>query len=204
MTPDRLDPASPSASPRALRSLSTAALGFLTILFPFAILFAADSVGVWPIIILLVIAVALRLYVGAKGRGVGVMMGAQAAAVGLIVFAGLFDEALAARLYPVAVSGALLCVFAASLYAGPPVIEQLARLTDPDLPLEGVAYCRVVTQVWCGFFVMNGGIAFYTALWSDRWIWAIYNGFISYCLMGCLFVAEYIFRIRMRRRSAPA
>lgn len=198
------DGSAPGADHRLARSAATAALALVSILFPFAVLFAADSIGIWPLLALLALAAVLRMTVGASGKGVGAMVGAQACAVGLIIAVGLFDEALAARLYPVAVSGALLIVFAGSLLAGAPVIEQLARLTEPDLPPEGVAYCRAVTKMWCGFFILNGGVALSTALWADRTVWAIYNGFVSYCLMGALFAAEYAFRRRMRRRVAAS
>ncbi|MGB0854987.1 MAG: hypothetical protein ACPGVA_03875 [Pikeienuella sp.] len=189
-----------SASP-ALVGGATALLGLISVLFPFAILFAADTVGTWPIIALLACAALLRVFVGASGRGVGVMVVAQACAVGVIAGLGVFDADLAARLYPVAVSSAFLLIFAGSLFSGVPVIEQIARLTEPNLPPAGVSYCRTVTKVWCAFFFLNGGIALFTAVAADRTIWAIYNGFVSYVLMGCLFAVEYAFRSRMRKQG---
>ena len=70
-------------------------------------------------------------------------------------------------LYPVLVNAVLLAVFAASLWKPPSVIERLARLRHPDLPPEGVRWVTNVTRVWCGFFVLNGGIALWTAFWQD-------------------------------------
>jgi len=58
-----------------------------------------------------------------------------------------------------------------------------------------------VTQVWCGFFMLNGGIALATALWSSFEIWSLYNGLIAYLLMGTLFVGEYLVRIRTQKHA---
>jgi len=169
--------------------------------FPFLVLFAADRIGLWPLIALLACAASLRFYLRPNGEGLSAMLSAQAGAVALIVGVGLFDADLAARLYPVAVNGAMLMVFGASLLAGMPIVERLARLTEPALPSSGVAYCRTVTKVWCGFFVLNGVIALVTALWTDRMTWALYNGFVAYVLIGCLFAVEYIVRGRVRRAA---
>jgi len=36
-----------------------------------------------------------------------------------------------------------------------------------------------VTQIWCAFFVLNGLVAAWTAVWSSREVWAVYTGFVS-------------------------
>ncbi|MCP3062274.1 hypothetical protein LXT21_26135 [Myxococcus sp. K38C18041901] len=118
-----------------------------------------------------------------------------------LVLAGtsmLGNHALPLKLYPVLVNSMLLAVFATSLVYPPTVIERLARLREPELPPSGVAYTRRVTQVWCGFFVVNGGIALATALWASDATWALYNGLISYGLMGLLFAGEWLVRRRVR------
>ena len=53
-------------------------------------------------------------------------------------------------------------------------------MQEPDLDARGQAYTRRVTQVWCGFFVLNGSLALATALWASEEIWALYNGLIAY------------------------
>ncbi|MFD2453464.1 COG4648 family protein [Ideonella paludis] len=102
------------------------------------------------------------------------------------------------KLYPVWVNAVLLLVFGWSLWRGPPVIEQLARLSEPELPPRAVAYTRQVTQVWCGFFVLNGSVAAYTALACNEQTWAIYNGVVAYVLMGLLFGIEWCVRQRVK------
>lgn len=126
-------------------------------------------------------------------------------AAGALVLAGtsmLGNHALPLKLYPVLVNTMLLAVFATSLVYPPSVIERLARLREPELPPSGVAYTRRVTQVWCGFFVVNGSIALGTALWASDATWALYNGLIAYGLMGVLFAGEWLVRRRVRASHA--
>ncbi|MEE4411227.1 MULTISPECIES: hypothetical protein [unclassified Serratia (in: enterobacteria)] len=101
--------------------------------------------------------------------------------------------------YPVLVNVLLLLLFVYSLLAPPTVVERLARMTEPQLDAAGVAYTRRVTQVWCGFFIVNGAIALATCLSGDIALWTLYNGGISYLLMGALMGIEWIVRKRIRR-----
>jgi uncharacterized membrane protein len=103
---------------------------------------------------------------------------------------------------PVAVNLALLSVFGASLRFPPPIIERLARLREPDLPARAVRYTRRVTQVWCCFFAANAAAAAFTAAWGDHAVWAFYNGFLAYALMGALFLGEWLVRRRVRAGGA--
>lgn len=117
-----------------------------------------------------------------------------------LLLAAFFAAVLVFRLpdsmywYPVAVNALMLAVFGGSLFARQTVIERLARLQHPNLPPEGVRHTWRVTQIWCGFFVFNGGMAALLA-WSGRhdW-WAFYTGIVSYVLMGLLFAGEWVYR----------
>ena len=104
------------------------------------------------------------------------------------------------KLYPVLVNVALLGVFAYSLISPPSIIERFARMREPDLPVEAIGYTRRVTQVWCGFFSVNGAIALMTALWASATIWTLYNGLIAYLVMGLLFGGEYFTRWHFKKR----
>ena len=101
--------------------------------------------------------------------------------------------------YPALVNAALLAVFGYSLLRPPTVIEQIARFKDGDLPPEAVAYTRRVTIAWAVFFIVNGGIALYTARATSLETWALYNGPIAYVLIGVVFGAEWLVRRRVRR-----
>jgi uncharacterized membrane protein len=51
------------------------------------------------------------------------------------------------------------------------------------------------------FFIFNGIVAALTISASDA-VWALYNGLISYIIMGILFAGEYIVR-RHTRNNLP-
>ena len=104
------------------------------------------------------------------------------------------------KLYPVLVNGALLGVFTYSLFFPPSMAARFARMGEADLHPAAIGYTRRVTQVWCGFFAVNGAIALVTALWTSLAIWSLYNGLIAYLLMGLLFAGEYCIRQQFKRR----
>ena len=96
----------------------------------------------------------------------------------------LDDSESALSLYPVLMNLLGLILFAGSLRSVP-------------------MWCRGVTVVWCIFFVFNGSVAFLTVLLGDRDLWMLWNGCISYILMGLTALTEYILRvIRQRRQTA--
>lgn len=125
-----------------------------------------------------------------------------ASVLALLAFVG--DALLPLKLYPVLVNLLFLAVFGISLWHPPSVIERIARLTEPHFTEAAVAYTRRVTQVWCGFFLLNGSLALVTALWTSTDIWALYNGLLSYLLMGCLFAGEWLVRRQVRARIEAA
>jgi uncharacterized membrane protein len=130
-----------------------------------------------------------------------VWLGAAAGASLLAIVSFLGNQSLPLKLYPVLVSVVMLAVFGLSLRHPPSAIERIARIHEPDLPPEAVAYTRKVTGVWCVFFIVNGCVSLMTALWGSDRVWALYNGVISYALMGILFVGEWLLRHRLRARS---
>lgn len=105
-------------------------------------------------------------------------------------------------LYPVVVNLVMLVVFGGSLWTTMPLVERLARIRDPHLSSSGVHYTRRVTQVWCGFFIVNGTIAWFTVIHGDMQLWTLWNGLIAYLLMGSLMAAEWLVRQRVIKRDA--
>jgi uncharacterized membrane protein len=99
-------------------------------------------------------------------------------------------------LYPVVVNVVLLFVFALSLYRQQTIVEKIARLRDPKFSDLEIPYARKVTLAWVIFFTINGCAAFVTVLIEDKFYWSIYNGAISYVLMGLMFAGEFYCRKR--------
>lgn len=168
----------------------------LTIFYPLAIWLGQGKVEPrWLAGLLLLAAAtrlpALKLSRAARWSGAGALLLAAAALWG--------NAMLPLKLYPVLVNCALLIAFGYSLAAPPSMVERLARLREPDLPAAAIGYTRRVTQVWCVFFFINGALALGTALWASHAIWSLYTGVIAYLLMGLLFGAEYLLRMRFKR-----
>ncbi|AOM42947.1 DNA gyrase subunit B [Xenorhabdus hominickii] len=102
--------------------------------------------------------------------------------------------------YPVAVNVILLILFGSSLRYGPSIIERMARFKEPDLPPEGIVYTRKVTYIWCLFFIFNGAVALGTCLYNDMTLWTLWNGMVSYLLIGLLITIEWLVRQRVKKR----
>ncbi|MEI6709070.1 MAG: hypothetical protein WCK96_18255 [Methylococcales bacterium] len=182
-----------------MRLFINTCIGFLTMLYPFAVYFGTHYLEPWKIASMLFVLLGIRLTLSYSVKH----WSSPLLLVGMVYcgFAVWSNELLTLRFYPAIANAALLLVFSWSLRSPPTVIERVARLQHPDLPPEGVVYTRRVTQVWCGFFILNGSIALATALWSSFEIWSLYNGLIAYLLMGVLFIGEYLVRIKTQNHA---
>ena len=115
---------------------------------------------------------------------------------GILCF--VFNKKIFLKLYSVVISATMLFVFGLSLVFKPNIIFRFACLGDKSVKGSSFEsqvndYCRKVTVVWCVFFILNGSVSAFTALHdfgndvlNDK-IWSVYNGGISYVLMGLLF-----------------
>lgn len=168
----------------------------LAVLYPPVLYFGSQYL---PTPILALLLLPLLLLRGGGGFAIGRWL---IPGVLLLVAAAIASDALLPlKLYPVLMNVIFLALFASSLRYPPPIIERIARLREPHLSPAGVAYTRKVTQVWCGFFVLNGGLALWTTLWASDRVWFWYNGVIVYVLIGTLFGGEWLVRRRVMRRG---
>lgn len=110
---------------------------------------------------------------------------------------------LLVKLVPVLVNAWLLGVFAWSLRGPQSMVERFARRQDPDLSPDKVRYCRNVTLVWCGFFVLNIAVTLALAAAAPLAWWSLYTGGLAYVLVAALFVGEYLVRKRRFRDYGP-
>ncbi|MBO7638984.1 MAG: hypothetical protein J6S91_08415, partial [Treponema sp.] len=126
---------------------------------------------------------------------------------GLLCF--LTNKIFFLKLYSVFLSAIFLGLFGSTLFFEPTMIFRFATLADKSIigstcEDDVRKYCRVVTILWCLFFILNGTISTLTAFSQEIFhiteeqadkVWTIYNGALSYVLMGLLFSGEYLVRI---------
>ena len=167
------------------------------LLYPFAVYFGMEHFAPWQFGLLLGSLWLARVLTG-KRRPDNLWMAAVAIVFCLLL--ALFDNPALLRWYPVLISAFMLALFGGSLVYGPPVVERLARVREPDLPDEGIRYTRQVTIAWSVFFLCNGLCAAALTLWAPLSWWMVYTGLISYGLIGLMFAVELLIRIRVRGR----
>lgn len=96
--------------------------------------------------------------------------------------------------YPFVMSLSMAFLFGFSLIYPPTLIERLARIKEPNLDENGIKYTRKITLIWTAFCFINAAISLGTILSNDRELWVLYNGCISYIMMGLLFGGEFLYR----------
>lgn len=177
--------------------------GALLVIYPLLVFWGLKRAGL-PAVALVLILLSIARVLSSRGKRFGpaellLGLGGLALATSSLV-RNSPGELL---FYPVYVNLTMLAAFTASVIWPPTVVEQLARIRDPGLPDAGVAYTRKVTLVWCGFFLLNGSVSLYTALWASLETWVLYNGLVSYLLIGALLLGEQLVRRRVMRGIAP-
>ncbi|WP_232221276.1 hypothetical protein [Pseudidiomarina salinarum] len=116
------------------------------------------------------------------------------------LMAWLFDPLVSVMYYPVWMSAIMLFIFVGTLIRPPAIITRLARLMDGELSPAAIRYTERVTLVWAVFFAFNGAIAWWTVQSGNMALWTIYNGIISYVLMGILMALEWSIRRVVKHR----
>ena len=178
------------AEPRWLRAFYAAAI----VLYPLLIYFGLQTVDPrW--LTILVVLIAARHVLGSFFP-VALRTTWAICVMVLVAVTLLTGSETGLLLYPVLVSLLMFLLFFASWLKPPTVIEMIGRMRDPERPERAIRYTRNLTLVWCAFFVVNGGIALATLALSREW-WTLYNGLISYLLLGALFFGELLFRRRL-------
>ncbi|GAB7530846.1 membrane protein [Pseudomonas sp. 3A(2025)] len=178
-----------------MKRLVSLLLVLVGVLYPFAVYAGMEHFAPWQFALLLASLWLARAVTGERRPG---SLAMALVALTFCLLLAVLDSPRVLRWYPVLISAFMLCLFGTSLIRGMPIVERMARLSDPDLPEVAIRYTRQVTWVWCGFFLVNGLIAASLTLWAPLHWWALWTGLISYGLMGLLFAGEWIVRRRVR------
>lgn len=121
--------------------------------------------------------------------------------IGMFVVIGCFHftDFFALKFYPPIVNFSLFLIFFTSIFQEKTVIQKMALLMEPDADEAVMDYTRKVTYVWAVFTFLNFIVSAITVFASEK-IWAVYNGCISYILVGLVFIIEYIVRGIFKRK----
>ena len=180
-----------------MRIILNGITAMLTVLYPLAVYFGINYLEPWKLAGILIVLLVIKLAINySENHWIKPLLIAGVLYCGFAIWS---NNLVSLRFYPALVNGVMLVIFSSSLLSPPSLIERLARLQHSDLPPAGVMYTRRVTQVWCGFFIVNGVFALVTALWSSFEFWSLYNGLIAYILMGILLGGEYVVRMKTQK-----
>lgn len=97
------------------------------------------------------------------------------------------------KFYPPICNLTVFIIFFSSIFTKETIIQKFARMWGDTLEGNAFIYTRNLTYIWCIFMFANLLISIWTIFLSDN-IWMLYNGLISYILIGLIFIVEYIVR----------
>jgi uncharacterized membrane protein len=101
--------------------------------------------------------------------------------------------------YPALVNFCLCAVFANSLRQEESLLLRIARARGVPIVDHLPLYLYRLTALWAVFFAINGMVAVWTITVSME-VWTLYNGLISYFIVGALIGGELLFRYYYRKR----
>jgi uncharacterized membrane protein len=121
------------------------------------------------------------------------------------------DDALIIKLYPALADLAYLTIMITSFFFPPPFAYYFIDIFDKSMKTKISkekfdTYCFRASIVWCIYFVVDGIISvittYYTTYYNpgDWRIWGIYNGGITYVIMGLIFTGEFII-LKMKKKK---
>ena len=197
-----------------LRGITKVLIGIFAALYPAIIFYflVIRKTGV-RVLSLFVMAFALLAFITAtsrkkKAKGISFIWNSLLL-FGLGTLCLIVNSAFFLKFYPLLMNIMLLAAFGFTLFSPPAMIFRFAVMQDKSIKgsLEEKrisAYCRKVTLVWCCFFIGNGSMAAYTILSGSDVLWSVYNGGISYILIGILFAGEFLVRKIVQKKMPKA
>lgn len=185
---------------RKLRPLDLL-LVLISLAYPFVVYFGLMKFSPLTVGLALVIFLILRLVLQRQRRERRSEIGIYLIVLATIILLLSVDEMLAIKAYPVLISLSFATLFGYSLIFPPPIIERFARMTEGELDAHAQRYTRHVTEAWVVFFLLNAAVSVWTALYASLGVWTLYNGFVSYVLIGLMLGGEFILRQFVKRRK---
>ena len=117
-----------------------------------------------------------------------------------VVFLFYIKRFVVLKFYPPICNFFIFSLFFFSLFTKETIIQKFARMMEGNLKPPVLNYTRKITYLWAIFTFLNFLVSVWTIFLPDN-IWILYNGCISYILVGLLFLIEYSIRIFLRKRK---
>ena len=171
-------------------------LAVILLAYPLVVYYGLLNFEFWQVA-LMVISIALIRLLLIKQRSTQLLKIGFIGALILLCFgllALILDHPVWLKIYPIAISVVLLYAFASSLLTEKSMIQRFAEIREKNITAGKKIYMKKLTLVWCGFFICNAIISAFTLFLGTPEQWVLYNGLISYLLMGVLAVGELAYR----------
>lgn len=170
--------------------------------YPFVVYFGLGTLGPKILAIVLAVFAVVRYFANKeRTRAQGMVCGAIVC-FAILIF--ILDSQRLLRLYPVLFSLGMAAAFYFSLYDDQTLIERVATQFGSELHDIARRYIRKLTVWWIAVLVINATISAWTALYGTLYQWTLFNGLLSYLLMGGFMAAEFCFRIRYKKAQGIA
>ncbi|MBX2867268.1 MAG: hypothetical protein KTR18_01225 [Acidiferrobacterales bacterium] len=185
-----------------MKSLSAILAVIIAVGYPLMVYFGLQQYGSRGLAIVLLAAVCIRYYL--------VRPATTIQSLGVIVV-GIFslciialDSELLLRFYPVVLSVSVAAFFFFSLWSEKTAIEKFAEISGEIITPTARYYMRRLTICWVALMLLNAAIAAYTALYMSLSHWTLYNGVLSYLLIGLFMLGEWLYRQHYKRTRGTA
>jgi len=167
-------------------------IGIFSLVYPFFVYFGISLFppGFFGLLLLLLLALRFGVLVKEERR---VLLPVLIGFLGYSIVTTIMNSVSMLLYYPVLVNFSLFIVFAGSLRQTEPLLLRIVRAKGATISAYTPGYLYKLTAVWAGFFVINGLVSAWTTTMSMA-AWTLYNGMISYCIVGLLIGGELLFR----------
>lgn len=182
-----------SQATRSAKDLLPVIMFLVSLAYPFLVYFNIDSVKPgWFGAALLVMTVFRLTLIGTKRQTSDWLITAL-----VTLFCSLLivlESETLLKCYPVMMSVAMGTVFLISLKDKHNLIERFAAAGGPPPPKKARGYLKKLCTAWGVLLLLNGAVAAWTVWFASLAVWTLYNGLISYLLIGGFIIVELVYR----------
>jgi uncharacterized membrane protein len=170
------------------------------IVYPFIVYFGIKSLPPSFIGLLLIILLVLRFGVLKREERV-ILLPVLSVFFGYALVTVILDGSSMLLYYPAMVNFSLLIIFTNSLRSEESLLLRAVRARGFTISEYTPRYLYRLTLLWAMFFLLNGVVSVWTSTVSLE-AWTLYNGLISYFIIGILIGAELLFRRHYIKRKS--